>query len=470
MQYGPIDVAITGGTVVNDGWHGPATVCLTGELVSHVLGPGAPLPPTHKTSEVIDAAGQLVIPGGVDPHTHIDMSIGAWRTSDDYAAATTAALWGGTTTVIDFAIPGPGQSPLEAVQQRQQFAATGFCDAALHGCVVAWNNSVPTQLAQMAAVGVRTIKLFTTYREIVMADADTVLRVMSALREVGGLALVHAEANHLIEANEQRMARQDAISATHHADTRSVVAEVSAVEEVIAIAEYLDVPVYFVHQSDAAAVAVVRAARSRGVRAYTETCPHYLSLDSSEYAGDHPERFVCCPPLRPIDAVRRLQRSALALEVDTVGSDHCCYTTDQKERESDDVRRMPAGLPGVETRLPATYTTLVAEGGMSVERFVGLVSANPARLNGLYPRKGVIAPGSDADVVLIDPYASRVVRARELHMATDYSPYEGRRLYGWPTTVIFRGQVMVRDGAFQVGQARGRALPALPIPMREFIC
>lgn len=156
--------------------------------------------------------------------------------------------------------------------------------------------------------------------------------------------------------------------------------------------------------------------------------------------------------------------------MDTVGSDHCCYTAEQKERESDDVRRMPAGLPGVETRLPATYTTLVAEGGMSLERFVGLVSANPARLNGLYPRKGVIAPGSDADVVLLDPLTSRVVRAEDLHMATDYSPYEGRQLSGWPTTVISRGQVMVRDGAFQAGPARGRALPAQPIPTQELVC
>ncbi len=459
----PIDIAIINGTVVNDGWSGPATVGITGGLITHVIGPGQELPATHAATRTIDAQGKLVMPGGVDPHTHIDMLIGSWATLDDYAAATSAALMGGTTTVIDFAIPAPGQSPLAAVQERQEMAETGFCDAALHGCVVDWTDSTAAELAAMAELGVRTIKLFTTYRDVVMADSRTVLRVMEALRELGGLAIVHAEANHLIEAREDELEPEGGLSAPNHARTRSELSEVDAVERVLAIAEHLGVQVYFVHQSTGEAVAAVRAARGRGVAAYSETCPHYLTLDSSEYDGPHPERFVCCPPLRARGTVEDLQRATLAFDVHTVGSDHCCYDTAQKEGRSDDVRAMPAGLPGVETRLPVTYTTLVVEKDLAVERFVALVSANPARLNGLYPRKGVIAPGSDADVVVFDPQVERVVRSVDLHMKTDYSPYEGRTLRGWPSIVIAHGVVAVDAGELLVADPCGRSVPSLPV-------
>jgi dihydropyrimidinase len=458
------DVVIVNGTVVNDGWSGPATVAITGERITHVLAPGEALPAAHAGTRTIDATGLLVIPGGVDPHTHINMSIGDWTSLDDYAAATSAAVLGGTTTVIDFAIPVPGQTPLAAVHERQAMAATGVCDAALHGCVVDWDDTTVDQLREMAELGVRTIKLFTTYRDVVMADSRTVLRVMEALRDLGGLAIVHAEANHLIEAREEELEESEGgLSAGNHAGTRSELSELDAVERVLAIAEHLGVQVYFVHQSTGEAVAAVREARGRGVQAYSETCPHYLALDSSEYAGPHPERFVCCPPLRRRETVESLRRATLSHDVHTVGSDHCCYDTEQKQSRSEDVRAMPAGLPGVETRLPVTWTTLVVEEGLPAERFVALVAANPARLNGLYPRKGVIAPGSDADVVLFDPAVARPARAAELHMLTDYSPYEGRILHGWPVTVLARGEVVVDDGQLVGSGPRGRAVPSAPV-------
>lgn len=458
-----VDIVIVNGTVVNDGWSGPATVAITGERITHVLAAGE-APPMHAGTRIIDAAGQLVIPGGVDPHTHINMTIGGWTSLDNYAAATSAALLGGTTTVIDFAIPVPGQTPLDAVHERQQMATTGLCDAALHGCVVDWTDSTIDQLRTMADLGVRTIKLFTTYRDVVMADSRTVLRVMEALRDLGGLAIVHAEANHLIEAREDELAEAEAgLSAGNHADSRSELSELDAVERVLAIAEHLGVQVYFVHQSTGEAVAAVREARGRGVQAYSETCSHYLTLDSSEYDGPNPERFVCCPPLRSSETVTSLRRAMLSFDVHTVGSDHCCYDTAQKESRSDDVRAMPAGLPGVETRLPVTWTSLVVEGGLPVERFVALVSANPARLNGLYPRKGVIAPGSDADVVVFDPVVARATHAAELHMLTDYSPYEGRVLHGWPRTVLARGEVVVDEGVLVAIGPRGQSVPSAPV-------
>jgi dihydropyrimidinase len=218
-----------------------------------------------------------------------------------------------------------------------------------------------------------------------------------------------------------------------------------------------------VHQTTAAAVDMVRAARRRGVRAYTETCPHYLYLDEGRYGAEHPERYVCCPPLRHPRSVAELRARALVGDVDTLGSDHCCYSAVQKSEHSHDVRIMPNGLPGVETRLPVAYTQLVVRGGMPVERFVGMFATNPARLNGL-TRKGVVAVGHDADLVVFDPRARRTARIEDLHMETDYTPYEGEELAGWPSVVVSGGRVVVDGDGFHDPGPVGRPLHADPMP------
>jgi dihydropyrimidinase len=223
--------------------------------------------------------------------------------------------------------------------------------------------------------------------------------------------------------------------------------------------------VYFVHQSTPGAVDAVAAARRFGVPASSESCPHYLTLDSGRYRGEHPERFVCCPPLRDRATVEQLgQRLAMGL-VDTVGSDHCCYDSVQKTERADDVREMPNGLPGVETRLPVIFSAFVIPGRIGLRRLVALTAANPARLNGLFPRKGTIAPGSDADLVLLDPAETRKVHAARLHMQTDYSPYEGLQLHGWPTTVIAAGRVVLDHGDLVDPGPVGRHLPASEIDL-----
>ena len=461
------DLAITGGLVVNDNWSGYATVHVRDGLVQSLASPDDAVP---TTSEVIDATGRLVLPGGVDPHTHIQMSLGNYTTLDGYREATTAAVWGGTTTVVDFAIPVPGESPLEAVRKRRAAAMDGVCDTALHACVVDWDDTVPEQLREIADLGVRTVKLFTTYRDVVMADPTTVVRVMQVLQELGGLAYVHAEANHLVECEQHRAEEVGAIGASGHAGTRSELAEVTAVREVLSAARSLGAPVYFVHQSTPEAIDEVRRARADGVLAYTETCPHYLALDDSLYGGESPELFVCCPPLRSAHTVQGVAERAVRRQVDAVGSDHCCYDRAQKSADRSDVRVMPNGMPGVETRLPVVFTELVQTRGMSVERFVALTSANPARLNGIYPQKGVVAPGSDADLILIDPQERRTVGPATLHMTTDYSPYDARELGGWPSTVIVAGVVRVDGGVFTDGKATGRALISNPIDQTRLVC
>lgn len=456
----PADLVVHGGTVVNSGGRALATVVVSDGRIIAVQDPTLPLPPHDRA---VDATGALVLPGGVDPHCHIGQRLGEYAQLDDYGSASVAALWGGTTTVVDFAIPDPGQRPIDAVTERRGLAAQSRCDTALHGCVVDWDDTTAAQIGEMAELGVRTIKLFTTYRDVVMAGPDTVLEVLRTLHAQGGIAYVHAEANHVIE-DAQTLAEAAAEGdAAHMPRTRPELAEAAAVAQVLATAEHVDAPVYFVHQTTAEAVDLVRAARRRGVRAYTESCPHYLYLDDGRYAGAHPERFVCCPPLRAADTVAALRSRALVGDIDALGSDHCCYSTQQKSEHSHDVRVMPNGLPGVETRLPVAFTQLVVRGGMPVERFAGMFATNPARLNGL-SRKGVVAAGYDADLIVMDPRARRPVLATALHMATDYTPYEGEELAGWPSVVVSAGRVVLDGDGFHDPGPVGRALQADPMP------
>lgn len=454
------DLVVHGGTVVNADGRYRATVVIAEGRVTALLDPSEPLPEHHRA---IDATGRLVIPGGVDPHCHIGQRLGAYDQLDDYAGASVAALWGGTTTVVDFAIPEPGQKPIDAVRERRLRAVESRCDTALHGCVVRWDDTTADQIALMADEGVRTIKLFTTYRDTVMAEPDTVLEVLRTLHAQGGIAYVHAEADHVVEDAQAAAATEGRVDAGHHPGTRPELAESAAVDQVLATAEHVDAPVYFVHQTTADAVDRVRAARRRGVRAYTETCPHYLALDESRYGQPDAERYVCCPPLRSRDSVEALGSRALVGDVDTLGSDHCCYSTGQKVEHRDDVRIMPNGLPGVETRLPVAWTRLVVERHLPVERFVAMFATNPARLNGL-SGKGVIAPGADADLVLLDPDARRTTSVADLHMQSDYTPYEGEVLHGWPEVVVAAGRVVVDADGFHDPGSTGRPLHAAPLP------
>lgn len=456
------DLVIHGGVVVNAEGSRPATIAIADGRVVGLTDPALP-PPPHRRA--IDAHGALVIPGGVDPHCHIGQQLEYHQALDDYASASVAALHGGTTTVVDFAIPAAGVPPLTEVRARRELARVSRCDTALHGCVIDWDDSTADQIATMAAEGVRTIKLFTTYRDAVMAEPETVLRVMRALRDAAGLAYVHAEANHVIE-DAQAVAAQ--LGGGHAADmpsTRPELAEAAAVAQVLATAEHVGAPVYFVHLTTAAATDLVHDARQRGVVAYAETCPHYLALDESVYGGQHPERYVCCPPLRASASVAALRVRTLAGQVDTIGSDHCCFSTEQKASGRHDVMLAPNGLPGVETRLPVAYTELVLRQRLPVERFVALFATNPARLNGLRG-KGSISVGADADLVLIDPAATRPARAADLHMATDYTPFEGRELGGWPLVVVSGGQVVLDEHGFHDPGPVGRALRADPLPGR----
>ncbi|MBD0736735.1 amidohydrolase family protein [Streptomyces sp. CBMA29] len=475
-----VELAVRGGTLVDADWQDRADLFVSRGRIQAVVAPGTPLPAGSGQATEIDATGRLVLPGGVDPHCHVGFTSGDFTSLDDYRACTTAAVFGGTTTIVDFAIPRPGQAPIEAAYAQRAKAAEGLCDSALHACVVSWDGTTHGQLTELAAEGVVTVKMFTTYRGENMADEDTILRTMTTLRDVGGMVVVHCEANHLIEDAQRRCAAHGGVGADRMSFTRPELAETASVAEILAIAESARAPVYFVHQSTASSVELVAAARRRGLPAFSETVAHHLVLDEGRYDGPQPERFVCCPPLRPAAAVRELGRHLFTGEITTIGSDHCCYDLAQKRSNRHDVRTMPNGLPGVETRLPVIFSEYVVGRGLPVTRFVALTSANPARTNGIHPRKGSLRPGADADLAIWDPTLRWTLTAPDLHMATDYTPYEGRTVTGKPTTVVVGGRVVVDADRLVDPTPRGRHLPAtrldltptldprLPNPTRQY--
>ncbi len=454
---------VRGGTVVESEWSGLADLLLRDGKVIALLDPDAPV---AEDAVVIDARGRLVMPGGVDPHCHVGFTSGEFTSLDSYLECTTAAVFGGTTTIIDFAIPRPGQCPLDAAELQRAKAPEGLCDSALHACVVDWDDTTAQQLATMADAGIRTVKMFTTYAGETMADEHTILQTMQATRDLGGMVVIHCESDAIVTDAQSRAAEDDTIDASHMSYTRPELAETASVAAILAIAESQRAPIYFVHQSTAAAVELVADARKRGLVAFTESVAHHLTLDDNEYAGAEPERFVCCPPLRSADLVEGLGKHLFTGHITTIGSDHCCYDLDQKRSHRHDVRHMPNGLPGVETRLPVIFSRYVNELGLTPGRFVQLTAANPARTNGLYPRKGSLMPGSDADIAIWDPDAEWTVSTANLHMATDYTPYEGRALRGKPVTVLVGGHVVVDNGELVDSTPRGRHLRAQPLNFR----
>lgn len=443
-----LDSLITNAVIVN------ATHTVTGHIglrdgrIAAIYDGGTSLNELPDAGHIIDAAGRTAIPGGVDGHCHIQQVTGSYASLDTFETATIAALWGGTTTVIDFGIPASvDESPLEAAENKLRLAQVARCDVALHGSVVEWDDTVPAQLERLAELGIRSVKMYATNRGTTMADEDTILRVMKEMVRLDGLTYIHAEHDAIIADCTQHHADLGQTGIEHLHLTRPELAETASVREVLAMAEYTGAAVYFVHQTVTEAVELVQDARARGFSAYSETCPHYLMLDESVYGSDFPERFACCPPMRSREAVDALVERALAGGIDTVSSDHSCYDLSQKSSRKDDIRFMPHGLPGVETRMPATFTSLVVEGGMPLQQFVALFAAAPARINGL-ASKGVIAPGYDADIVLFDPAETRTVDGTGLHMGTDFSPFHGVELAGWPSTVISGGRIVLEGGVF----------------------
>ena len=420
----------------------------------HVKTIGRDLPAAHDT-RVIEASGCYVLPGVIDSHTHIALDTGLYRTADDWYTGSQAAACGGVTTVVDFVTQFPGQNLHQAIEARLEEARGAAIDYGFHVMVTDLPPGREEELAEMVEMGMPSVKLYTTYRPNYYSADGTILRLMKACADLGLLPLVHCENDSLVTAQTESLIAAGETGWREHGHSRPALAEQEAIRRVLFLAEAAGCPVHICHCSTARSVALVAEARDEGQIATCETCPQYLLLDDTLYAGPEPWRYILQPPLRAPDETDRLWATVEAGMVDTLITDHCDYTKEQKTAQND-FTRTPGGLPGMETLLPLMYTHGVAGGRMTLPQLVELLSANPARLWGLWPRKGALLPGADADLVIYDPRPEEAISAGNLHHLAGYTPYEGMSVQGRIRATISRGQIIYREGRFSGSQGRGK--------------
>lgn len=404
--------------------------------------------------ETIDATGRLVLPGGIDAHVHLaqDGAPGIVM-GDDFETGTRSAAFGGNTTVMPFCVQKRGQS-LRAALKDYHGRAEGACytDTSFHLIVTDPSEQVLGQdLPALVAEGYSSLKVFMTYADMVLSDYQ-ILGVMKVARETGALVMVHAEGFDAIRFNTEQLEAGGGFAPKFHAVSRPEPVEREATHRAATLAELSDVPVMIVHVSGGAVIDEIARARSRGVKVLAETCPQYLVLEEADLDRDGMEgsKFVCSPPPRDRTAQEACWQGLIDGTFDVFSSDHCPYRFDDTGKLAPDGKRsfrwIPNGIPGIETRLPILFSEGVKKGRIDINRFVALTATNPARIYGLR-NKGTIAIGADADIAIWDPDKRVVIGQDRLHHGTDYTPYEGLEVTGWPETTILRGQVVVRDGA-----------------------
>ncbi|HXU38520.1 MAG TPA: dihydropyrimidinase [Blastocatellia bacterium] len=400
----------------------------------------------------IDASGKLVIPGGIDPHTHMELPFGGTSASDDFRTGTIAAAHGGTTTIIDFAVQYHGESLIQAVDNWHKKAeGKTAIDYGFHLITTDLPDERVPEMRQLINEGVMSFKLFMAYPGVFLADDATIYRAMKNAGEAGGLVCMHAENGIVINEIIKHALAEGKTAPKYHALTRPTKAEAEGVHRAIAIAEMAEAPVYIVHLSCADALEEVREARDNGLPTYAETCPQYLFLDYSLYEreGFEGAKWVMTPPLREKWNQDKLWQGLQGNDLQVISTDHCpfCFK-EQKELGRNDFTKIPNGGPGVEHRMSLIYNGGVAGGKISLNRFVELTSTSAAKLFGLFPRKGTIAVGSDADIVIFDPDEEMTISAETHHMNVDYSAYEGMKIKGATKTVLSRGKIVIDDGEY----------------------
>jgi dihydropyrimidinase len=418
--------------------------------------------PAQNADTVLDATGKLILPGGIDVHTHLDMPFGGTTSADDFETGTRAAAFGGTTTLIDFAIQYKGQALRKAFDTWMSKAASkAVCDYAFHCIVTDVSGGQLAEMNDLVREGVTSFKLFMAYPGVFMLDDGSIFKALQTTAKNGGMVCMHAENGSAIDVIVQQALAEGKKAPKYHALTRPTTAEAEATARAIALAEMAGAPIYIVHLSCNDALEKVREARDRGVPVYAETCPQYLylSIENFDVPGFEGAKYVFTPPLREKWHQEKLWNGLKRDHLQVVSTDHCpfCFK-EQKELGKDDFTKIPNGGPGIEHRMSLIFSGGVARGRFSVNRFVELVSTTPAKLFGLYPRKGTIAVGSDADLVIFDPKRKHTISAKTHHMRVDYSMFEGIEVTGMPDVVLSRGRVVVQDDKFLGKAGQGEFL------------
>ncbi|TVR42548.1 MAG: dihydropyrimidinase [Bacteroidia bacterium] len=410
-------------------------------------------------SAVIDASGMLVFPGGIDPHVHMHLPTAAGFSSDDFVSGSRAALMGGTTTMIDFVTPRRGMSLTEALRLRIDEAAGCLIDHSFHVSPVEWTPDTALQIRQCIAAGFPSFKLYMAYKDAIGIDDGVMEKVMQTLADAGGMATAHCETGDEVDRLRDSLFASGHPEPSSHPLSRPPHAESDAVAKAIAIAEKTASPLYIVHVSSAGSIEHIRKAKEKGLPVMAEVCPHHLLLDESSYKASFEDAapFVMSPPLRSEPHRKALWDALQTGIIDATGTDHCPFLMSQKEHGRADFRKIANGAGGVEHRLSLLYTFGVRAGIISLQQFVEVCSSGAAKIFGLYPQKGLIAEGSDADLVIWDPNAEETISVKTHHQNSDMNIYEGIRVYGKPVFVIAGGKTAVSHGCLNEG-LRGELL------------
>lgn len=460
-------IVLSGGTVVTAADCFEADVRIEEEKITAV-GVGI----RHAADKVLDVTGCLLLPGGIDPHTHFDLPVGETVTADDFGRGSKAALLGGTTTIIDFATQFKGETLSRALANwHEKAAGKTFTDYGFHMAITDWNEAVRREMGRLVdTAGVSSFKLYMAYKNTLQVDDAVLLQALRRSRECGALVCLHCENGDIIDSLVREALAEGKTAPRYHPVTRPAAAEREATVRAITLAEVAQAPVYIVHLTCSLALEEVVKAKGRGVEVYAETCPQYLLLDESYYQkeGFEGAKYVISPPLRPRENQASLWNGLRSGALDTIATDHCAFNFQgQKELGRSDFSKIPNGMPGVETRLGLLYTYGVVPGRISLSQFVALTSTQPAKLFGLFPRKGAIAAGSDADIVVWDPNRSALITAAAQQEETDYAPFEGFGQQGKAVQVFLRGRQVVRDGQLIEDRPGGIYLSRKPFRARK---
>lgn len=460
-------IVLNGGTIVTAADTYQADVRIEGEKIV-AMGHEIKQP----EDQVINVDGCLIFPGGIDPHTHFDLPMGTFSTSDDFLSGSKAAVLGGTTTILDYATQFKGET-LKTGLENWHVKADGrsYVDYGFHMAITDWNEQVAQEMTNLVNhEGVSSFKLYMAYKNVLQVDDGALLKALRQAGECGALVCVHCENGDVVDylVKEARVNGQTA--PYFHPLTRPPEAEAEATNRVITLAQIAEAPVYVVHLTCNGALQAVVEAKRKGLEVYAETCPQYLLLDDSYYRseGFNGAKYVISPPLRSVNHQEGLWSGLQIGVLDTVATDHCSFNYNgQKDLGLNDFSKIPSGAPGVETRMGLLYTYGVMTGKLTINEFVALTSTNSAKLFGLFPRKGTIAPGSDADLVVWDPQVSSTISVETLHQQVDYTPYEGFNQKGQAKHVFLRGQHVVEDGQLQVEKPTGIYLSRKPFLKRK---
>jgi len=448
-------VIIKGGTVVTAEGEARADVAIEGEQIVQV-GPDL----DANGAKVIDASGCFVMPGGIDPHTHMELPFMGTVASEDYFTGTSAAMSGGTTTIIDFAIPSPQQPLMDSYMQVRGWAEKAAGDYSLHVAVTWWDESVHEDMGKLTREwGVNSFKHFMAYKNAIMADDETLVNSFNRCGELGALATVHAENGELVFQLQKKIFEQGFHGPEGHPLSRPPEVEGEAANRAIRIAEVLGVPVYLVHNSCADTLEAIARARLEGQRVFGEVLAGHLLIDDSVYRNPdwrYAAHHVMSPPFRSKEHQDALWRGLAAGILQTTATDHCCFKTAQKAMGKDDFRQIPNGTGGVEDRMTVLWTHGVNTGRLTRSEFVKVTSTNAAQIFNIYPKKGAIAPGADADVVIWDPNATKTISAETHNQNIDFNIFEGMEVTGLARTTLSRGEVTWDDGDLRATRGRGR--------------